>query len=170
MILTKEGSMNKYLLLITFFLLFSLLSKAYGFCGFYVAKGDAKLFNKASQVVLVRNENKTVISMMNDFQGPLKEFALVVPVPVVLKEGQVNVGEKKLFERIDSFTAPRLVEYFDDDPCNQFKTFGAVMESDKMMISKSARGGPRSSKSLGVTIEEKFTVGEYDILILSAKE
>jgi hypothetical protein len=27
-----------------------------------------------------------------------------------------------------------------------------------------------SRRSLGVTIEEKFTVGEYDILILSAKE
>ena len=27
---------------------------AHGFCGFYVDKGDAKLFNNSSQVVLVR--------------------------------------------------------------------------------------------------------------------
>lgn len=161
--------MNKYLVLISIFLLFP-LSKAYGFCGFYVAKGDAKLFNKASQVVLVRNEDKTVISMMNDYQGPLKQFALVVPVPVVLKEGQVNVGEKKLFERIDSFTAPRLVEYFDEDPCAR-----RYMESSRAMMDSAmtmSKGGisRKKSKSLGVTIEEKFTVGEYDILILSAKE
>ena len=160
--------MKKHLILITIFLLFP-MSKAYSFCGFYVAKGDAKLFNKASQVVLARNENKTVISMMNDYEGPLKEFALVVPVPVVLTEGQVNVGDKKLFERIDSFTAPRLVEYFDEDPCQRYN-LGAVMESADMVRSKSSRKSPRSSKSLGVTIEEKFTVGEYDILILSAKE
>ena len=29
-----------------------------GFCGFYVAKADTKLFNKASQVVLVRDGDR----------------------------------------------------------------------------------------------------------------
>jgi hypothetical protein len=29
------------------------------FCGFYVAKADTKIFNKASQVVLVRPEDRT---------------------------------------------------------------------------------------------------------------
>jgi hypothetical protein len=55
--------------------------------------------------------------MMNDYQGDLKEFAMVIPVPTVLKKGQINVGDKAMFERIDAFTAPRLVEYFDPDPC-----------------------------------------------------
>ena len=36
---------------------------ALAFCGFYVAKADTKLFNQASQVVLVRSEGKTVITM-----------------------------------------------------------------------------------------------------------
>ena len=35
------------------------------FCGFYVAKADTKLFNQASQVVLVRHEDKTVLTMAN---------------------------------------------------------------------------------------------------------
>ena len=30
-------------------------STLFGFCGFYVSKADTKLFNKASQVVLVRD-------------------------------------------------------------------------------------------------------------------
>ena len=95
----------KIFYILTLSLLLS-FNKAYSFCGFYVAKGDSSLFNKASQVVLVRNENKTVISMLNDYEGPFKEFALVVPVPSVLKKEQVNVGQKKLFDRIDAFTAP----------------------------------------------------------------
>src|SRR5262249_17957308 len=53
------------------------------FCGFYVAKADTKLFNQASQVVLVRHDDKTVITMANDFKGDPKEFAIVVPVPTV---------------------------------------------------------------------------------------
>src|SRR5258705_1046301 len=87
------------------------------FCGFYVAKADTKLFNQASQVVLVRHENKTVITMANDFKGDPKEFAIVVPVPTVLEKGQVRVGDRALIEHLDAYSAPRLVEYFDDDPC-----------------------------------------------------
>jgi hypothetical protein len=49
-----------------------------GFCGFYVAKADTKLFNRASQVVLVRDGDRTVLTMANDYQGSLKEFAVVV--------------------------------------------------------------------------------------------
>ena len=40
-----------------------------GFCGFYVAKADTKLFNQASQVVLVRDGDRTVLTMANDYQG-----------------------------------------------------------------------------------------------------
>lgn len=40
-----------------------------GFCGFYVARADTKLFNKASQVVLVRDGDRTVLTMANDFEG-----------------------------------------------------------------------------------------------------
>src|ERR1043166_9606752 len=92
-------------------------SPALSFCGFYVAAGVAKLFNKASQVVLVRDEDKTVLTMANDFKGEPKEFAIVVPVPTVLKKGQIHVGDPKLIEHIDAYSAPRLVEYFDPDPC-----------------------------------------------------
>jgi hypothetical protein len=91
--------------------------EARAFCGFYVASGDAKLFNRASQVVLVRDGDRTVMTLANDFKGEPKEFALVVPVPTVLRQGQIHVGDPALVERIDAFTAPRLVEYFDPSPC-----------------------------------------------------
>jgi len=38
---------------------FLIASNARAFCGFYVAKGDAKIFNRASQVVLVRDADRT---------------------------------------------------------------------------------------------------------------
>src|SRR5438309_1453609 len=88
------------------------------FCGFYVAKADTKLFNQASQVVLVRHDDKTVLTMANDFRGDLKEFAIVVPVPTVLEKGQIRVSDRALIEHLDAYSAPRLVEYFDDDPCS----------------------------------------------------
>src|SRR5262249_41002277 len=90
---------------------------AHGFCGFYVAGGDAKLFNRASQVLLVRDHDRPVLTMANDFRGEPKEFAIVVPVPTVLEKGQVHVGNKAVIDHIDAYSAPRLVEDWDPDPC-----------------------------------------------------
>src|SRR5438105_214631 len=89
----------------------------YAFCGFYVAKADTSLFNKASQVVLVRHEDKTVLTMANDYQGSPKEFAIVIPVPTFLEREQIHVGDKALIDHLDAYSAPSLVEYFDPDPC-----------------------------------------------------
>src|SRR4026208_2498479 len=81
----------------------------WAFCGFYVAKADTKLFNKASQVVLVRDGDRTVLTMANDYKGDLKEFAVVVPVPTFLERGQIHVAEKGVLDHLDAYTAPRLV-------------------------------------------------------------
>src|SRR5437868_13254218 len=94
----------------------------WGFCGFYVAKADTKLFNKASQVVLVRQGDRTVLTMANDFKGDPKEFAVVIPVPTVLQKEQIHIGEKALLDHLDAYSAPRLVEYFDEDPCQMVLT------------------------------------------------
>jgi hypothetical protein len=90
---------------------------AWAFCGFYVAKADASLYNEASQVAIARQGDRTVLTMANDYQGPVQEFALVVPVPTVITEEQVNVADNAIMARLDAFSAPRLVEYFDPDPC-----------------------------------------------------
>src|SRR5438046_8754692 len=90
-----------------------------GFCGFYVTKADTKLFNKASQVVLVRDGDRTVMTMANDFEGEPKEFAVVIPVPTFLSRDQIHVGEKTLVDHLDAYSAPRLVEYFDQNPCDR---------------------------------------------------
>jgi len=149
-------------------LAFLIATTSFGFCGFYVAKGDAKLFNEASQVVLVRDGNRTVMTMANDFKGDPRQFAVVIPVPTVLERGQIRIGDKTVIDHLDAYSAPRLVEYFDENPCAMLerKSRDAVAES----ITVSAPGrGPRA-KALGVTIEAAYTVGEYDILILSASQ
>ncbi|GAB4434087.1 MAG: DUF2330 domain-containing protein [Cyanobacteria bacterium J069] len=155
--------------LFAFLLTFTISSKALAFCGFYVAKADAKLYNQASQVAIARSGNRTVLTMANDYQGDVKDFAMVVPVPVVLQQEQVQIADLRIMERLDSFSAPRLVEYFDPDPCAPPVFWNRPMAAPAMESAAVERGG-RSNQALGVTIEERFTVGEYDILILSARE
>ncbi len=151
--------------LIAFLFLFT--TNAHAFCGFYVAKGDAKIFNRASQVVIVRDADRTVMTMANDFHGEPRDFAVVIPVPTVITRGQIHIVDKALIDHLDAYSAPRLVEYFDADPCRQ-GVYEAISPSAPM-ASKTARDAARA-KSLGVTIEARYTVGEYDILILSAAQ
>ena len=144
---------------------------AHAFCGFYVAKADASLFNEASKVVLARHENRTVMTMANDFKGDTKDFAIVIPVPTVITKSQVNVGDNKIIDHIDAYTAPRLVEYHDSDPCMRYEMMAMQdFAGAPMAMRKGSRNLQKSAKKLGVTIEESYTVGEYDILVLSAKQ
>ncbi|MEA5508852.1 DUF2330 domain-containing protein [Crocosphaera sp. UHCC 0190] len=157
------------LVFLSFLLLIFPINNALAFCGFYVAKADAKLYNQASQVIIAKDGNRTVLTMANDYQGAVKDFAMVVPVPVILKEEQVHIGEPQILERLDEFSAPRLVEYFDADPCNRpYLEDGAFRMPAAPSASSEMKTGRRNA--LGVTVEEEFTVGEYDIVILSAKE
>jgi hypothetical protein len=151
--------------------LLSATTAAHAFCGFYVAKADTRIFNQASQVILVRDGNQTVITMSNDFKGDVKDFAMVVPVPTVLKESDIKVVERQVFDRLDAYSAPRLVEYYDNDPCSPHLDYEmAVPAAAKMGAGTMAEDAAKSRKDYGVSIEAKYTVGEYDILILSAEQ
>jgi hypothetical protein len=147
----------------------ALAPPAQAFCGFYVGKADSRLFNQASQVILARDGNRTVISMANDYDGPLDEFALVVPVPVVLGRDQVHVGEAATFARIDAWSAPRLAEYHDPSPCDQARR--EMLSAPRLARAAAPAAEAQDARAaLGVTVQERYTVGEYDIVILSATQ
>lgn len=142
----------------------------FSFCGFYVSKADGTLKNKTSQVILVRDGNRSVITMYNDFKGDTKDFAMVVPVPVILRKDDIKVVDQSIFQRLNDYSAPRLVEYWDQNPCNNYE-----MMKDEMSMAPSANvnralAGKVAGAEVSVKIEAKYLIGEYDILILSAKE
>ena len=167
--------MKIYQIIISFCLagifVLSCATQAIAFCGFYVGGADAKLFNKASQVVIARNGDRTILTMVNDFQGAIEDFAMVIPVPVAIKRAQVNIGKRTTIDKLDAFSQPRLVEYFDPDPCGRA---GRGDLEDRMnsapMASAPAPVAKKTDANLGVTVEDKFKVKEYEIVILSAKE
>src|SRR5437588_3005299 len=131
-------------------------ASAHAFCGFYVAKGDAKIFNRASQVVLVRDADRTVMTMANDFRGEPKEFAVVIPVPTVITRGQIHVADKALIDHLDAYSSPRLVEYFDPDPCSMPEPPVSMRApAESITVSGAAKARDRA-QSLGVTIEAKY--------------
>jgi Na+-translocating ferredoxin:NAD+ oxidoreductase RnfD subunit len=148
-----------------------LTNDGFSFCGFYVAKADGTLKNKTSQVILVRDGNRNIITMYNDFKGDMKDFAMVVPVPTVLAKDNIKVIDQGLFARLNDYSQPRLVEYWDQNPCDRNyygdKEEMKATDSNVAMSAPAAEGG---AKRKLVKIEAQYLVGEYDILILSAQE
>lgn len=144
------------------------MAPASAFCGFYVAQADAKLFNTSSKVVLARDGEQTSITMASDFEGDVKEFAVVVPVPTFIERKQIGVVEPKTIDHLDKYTAPRLVEYHDEDPCNP--RLYEVRRGVPMMAAAGIGGEASIRGHYGVTIEASYDVAEYDVLILSAQE
>ncbi len=138
---------------------------AQAFCGFYVATSDEPLTNKASRVVLVHQGGHTLVTMASDVHGDPKEFALVIPVPTVIRREQVRIVKPETVEHLADYTKPRLVQYFDPDPCPPHyrgvvvPVPAAVAFAPQMMVRKSA-----------VRIEAAFSVEEYDIKVLAAAD
>lgn len=151
---------------LVFALVTALIStSASAFCGFYVSSAGGQLFNDATMVVLMREGTRTVLSMQNNYRGPPQDFAMVVPVPVVLQKEQVRTLPKAAFERLDALASPRLVQM-------------CVEDEEPRLALKSARAGGAPSmakadalpRDLGVKVEAQFEVNEYEIVILSAKD
>ncbi len=143
---------------------------ASAFCGFYVSGAQGNLYNDATMVSLMRQGKRTVLAMQNNYQGPPEDFAIVVPVPVVLDKQQVKTLPGGVFQRLDKLTAPRLVEYWERDPC--YRPPRRHMYEDRVMMAPQAAptGAARPTKKGKVTVHARFKVGEYDIVVLSSTE
>jgi MYXO-CTERM domain-containing protein len=144
--------------------------RAEAFCGFYVAGSGTSLVNDATQVVLMRKGTRTVLAMQNSYKGPPEAFAMVVPVPVVLHEGDVKTLAPEVFAHVEQMGAPRLVEYWEQDPCRPEPIYDQMPMASGGGVGNAAMDRMEQKKDLGVKIEAKFAVGEYQVLILSAKD
>ncbi|MFK7969004.1 MAG: DUF2330 domain-containing protein [Bacteroidia bacterium] len=170
--------MKKLLILVSCAACYAILTS---FCGFYVAKADASLFansaktqlyNQASQVILVRQGDQTVVTMQSDFNGPVKNFAMVVPVPVIPREEDIRVADAGIFSRMDAYSGPRLVEYFDEPPCGGWDEAADDFGDDSWGApeTEEVEESYAEPRDLGVKVEATYNIGEYTILILGAKE
>ena len=132
--------------------------------GFYAGSTDGPLVNHAANVVLMRDGKRTVLAMENDYQGPPEEFVMVIPVPFVMHKEGVRTLPREVFAHLDQVTAPRLVEYWEQDPC--------ATKAPALAAPTTPRNMPLSApaEAHGVSTEARFAVGEYDVVILTAKD
>ena len=86
-------------------------SAASAFCGTYVGGAGSELYNAKSEIVVVREGTRTTLTLVNDVESTTADFAMLIPVPIILGEEDVRVIDPEAIATIDQYTQPRLVEY-----------------------------------------------------------
>jgi hypothetical protein len=141
----------------------ALAQTAAAFCGFYVATTDSPLINKASRVVLAHDGDTTLVTMASDVVGDPKQFGLVIPVPTVIKREQVKIVKAQIVQHLADYTKPRLVQYYDEDPCHP----PPLPVATPMATMAAPMPVPHEARST-VVIEQQYSVEEYNIVVLTA--
>lgn len=147
---------------------------AQAFCGHYVGQPGNELYSGVSEVVLTRQGTTTTLTLANDYQGDLTEFAVLIPVPPGVTEDDVTLAPADLLGRVREYSAPRYVEY----SCNDLypkggggcRGLGCRAESNLQLRDSSAGGAFEGAPSLDVTVEQEFAVGSYEIVVLSSTD
>lgn len=149
----------------------------HAFCGAYVGGEDALLSNEASRMGIVRQDGRTTLTLLNDVGGDQTHFGLLIPLPEAIDQSDVQIVEATLIDDVDAYTAPRLVRY----TCEDFREWdedwggstssggcggGAVYATDDADYAMEGEGG--MGMPANVHIEERFSVGEYDMTVLQA--
>jgi MYXO-CTERM domain-containing protein len=86
--------------------------------GFFASKGAESPLSHSAHAVLMRNGGKTAVTIMVDYEGDLKPFAWVVPVPKDVEVEAVKTMKRDSVEHVDVISAPRFHEFWEMDPCD----------------------------------------------------
>ena len=100
--------------------LFALLVSggASAFPGFFVAKDAKPRVLRSGQVVILEGEGATAVTVAADYHGPMKPFALVLPVPKDVKLDDVHALKGAVMNHLEALTAPRFHVFWEQDPCD----------------------------------------------------
>ena len=151
----------------------SLIATAFGiwagpaaaFCGTYVGSPGVELTNQTSQVIIARQGNQTTLTLANDYQGDATNFAMLIPVPVVLGEEDIRTVGPELFQRFNDYSAPRIVTY----ECSDWD-WGGSEAGGGVGTGGEGFSEPTEDAAPPVVVEGEYAIGIYEIVILSATE
>lgn len=158
------------------FAVFSGAQPAAAFPGFFASRKGEPVKTHATQLAVMKRGADTVVSVMSDYEGPLDAFAMVLMVPADVTPERVTTLKRDFVDRLDSLSAPRFHEYWEQDPCDP----GPVeQEWERNLKVQGAAGGPlgggaptpeggaiKPAKELFLDVKAKQKEGEYKFTLL----
>ncbi|HVU02023.1 MAG TPA: DUF2330 domain-containing protein [Polyangiaceae bacterium] len=152
--------------------------RAEAFPGFFAYQGQ-KPGNLSTQVVLMKRNDTTVVSVMPDYQGDLKPFAVVLPVPDDVKVADVKTLRRDFVDRVDQISAPRFHEFWEMDPCDgdkreqEWERDLTVHGGGFLGMDIGQSGGDttfKPGKEMGLVVTPDFKEGEQKFSLIPASD
>src|SRR6185369_3235096 len=112
---------------------------AAAFPGFFASKKSEPIKTYSTQIAVMKRGADTVVSVMPDYEGPLEGFAMVLLVPANVTSDKVTTLKRDFLDRLDSLSAPRFHEYYEQDPCDPGP---AEQEWERNLKVEGAASGP----------------------------
>lgn len=146
---------------------------AAAFPGFFASKKSEPVKTYSTQIAVMKRGADTVVSVMPDYEGPLEGFAMVLLVPADVTADKVTTLKRDFIDRLDSLTAPRFHEYWEQDPCDP----GPVEQEWERNLkvapvtpvdSSSPAASLKPAKELFLDVKAKQKEGEYKFTLLDA--
>ncbi|HLV66709.1 MAG TPA: DUF2330 domain-containing protein [Polyangiaceae bacterium] len=139
--------------------------------GFLAGKTDPDLKTHTTQVVVMKKGEMTAVSVMPDYQGPIEPFAIVLLVPGDVTAARVTTLKREFVDRVDTVSAPRFHEFWEQDPCDpgppqQEWERSLKVEGGGFLGGGSISGGKKTAKELFLDTEAKTKEGEYRFTVL----
>src|ERR1041384_6234336 len=144
---------------------------AAAFPGFFASKKAEPVKTYSTQIAVMKRGADTVVSVMPDYEGPLEGFVMVLLVPADVTTDKVTTLKRDFIDRLDSLTAPRFHEYWEQDPCDPGP---AEQEWERnLKVAPSAPADPsaaplKPAKELFLDVKAKQKEGEYKFTLLDA--
>jgi hypothetical protein len=149
----------------------TLLAHPAGACPTIATGTTSQLSFDTAQVAITHVDGRTTFSVSINPLGEPQDFALVMPVPTLLRESDIRTLDSAIFAELDGYTAPRHVAdagcgYVGYVPCND----GSMSGSDGSGEGEGEGEGEAFEEEGGVDVEAHYLIGGYSISILSAEE
>jgi MYXO-CTERM domain-containing protein len=147
---------------------------AAAFPGFMAGKGKPPVVH-ATHVVVMKKGPATAVTVMPDYQGSLEPFVVVLAVPPDVVADHVVTLKREFVDHVDTLSAPRFHEFWEQDPCDQGPTEQEWQRNLKVSGS-GFLGGPdptqgaqrKVAPELSLDIVPKTKEGEYKMTVLAA--
>src|SRR6478609_7751241 len=150
---------------------------AQAFPGFLASKTKTEIKVNSTQVVLMKKGNVTAVTVMSEGASPLSSFAMAVVVLADVAADRVTTLQRAYVDRLDSISAPRFHEYWEQDPCDAGPVEQEWQRNMKADSSSAFLGGgdmPQSNqkvaKELSLDVQAKQKEGEYSFTLLGKDE
>lgn len=118
-------------------------------------------------ITLMQKDGASVFSVLPDYEGPLRPFAVIIPVPKDVTADRVTTLKREYGDRVAHVSAPKYAEFWEMDPCDDAK-LEQEWERDLSVSSDTAFLGSvktdpskKVAKEMLLDVEAKQKEGEY---------